>query len=261
MSDLRTHRFRFFLTFEPRICSLIKIMGGRCIVGSRPRQLSLPAPRTWGGKRKGAGAKPRSGRPGTPHCARPVHKAAHPVHVTLRARRDLPSLRQPTLFLAVKGSIAKGSRDSFRILHFSVQSDHLHMMVEATDAGSLSAGARGLCIRIARAINKTLGRCGRVWGDRYHARALKTPREVRNGLVYVMMNIKKHHRGRWRGLDPCSSAAWFDGFRDPPAMTAVPCPVAPPATWLAREGWRRHGLIATGDCPVTRGPPPAWGPR
>jgi hypothetical protein len=147
-------------------CSLIKIVGGALIVGSLPRQLSLPALRSWGGE-KGL---------------------AFPAAVDV--------------VWCGEGGNRKGSRDTFRILHISVQSDHLHMMVEAMDAGSLSAGARGLSIRMARAINKTLGRCGRVWGDRYHARALKMPREVRNGLVYVMMNVKKHHRGRWRGLDP-----------------------------------------------------------
>ena len=109
------------------------------------------------------------------------------------------------------------------MLHFSVQGDHLHLLVEARDNPALSSGARGLSIRTARAVNKVLGRRGRVWGDRYHARALTTPREVRHGLVYVLMNVKKH-RPAWRGLDPCSSARWFDGFRHSPATPARPRP-------------------------------------
>ena len=86
-------------------------------------------------------------------------------------------------------------------------------MVEARDTDALSSGARGLAIRIGPRDEQALGRHGRVWGDRYHTRALTTPREVRHGLVYVLMNVKKH-RPSWRGLDPCSSARWFDGFRD-----------------------------------------------
>src|SRR5205814_3138997 len=95
-------------------------------------------------------------------------------------------------------------------------------------------------------------RCGGVWGDRYHMRALRTPREVRHGLVYVLMNFKKHIRGA-RGLDPLSSAESFDGLRDVVARpAALPVPVHPPRTWLLRAGWRRHGLISSSDSPKPR---------
>ena len=141
------------------------------------------------------------------------------------------------------------SRAEFRVVHFSVQRDHLHLVVEAQDATALSSGARGLSIRIARALNRVLDRRGPVWGDRYHAHALKTPKETRNAVVYVLMNFKKHRPYDQRPVDPCSSAPWFDGFR-----TALPLPreVAPtwkPRTWLASVGWRRHGLIHMGEAP------------
>jgi putative transposase len=171
------------------------------------------------------------------------------VHLTLRAVRGLPSLRKPGLFQVVKTSIARSSRSDFRIVHFSVQGDHLHLMVEADDKASLRAGASGLSIRTALALNKALGRSGHVWGDRYHTRDLRTPREVRNGLVYVLMNIRKHHPGPWDGLDPCSSALWFDGFRDRAGPTSLAPPVQASRTWLATRGWRRHGLISTFESP------------
>jgi putative transposase len=219
----------------------------------RGRQLALPEPQTWGGKRAGAGRKPRvAGRPGTPHRELPTHKGAHPVHLTLRAHAGLPSLRQPRLCQVITASISRAQKTSFRILHFSVQRDHLHLIVEASDAAALSAGARGFVIRTARAINKALGRDGAVWGDRYHARGLETPREVRNALVYVIMNVRKHHRGplgQDDGLDPCSSARWFDGFRDRAPSTADPPPTRPARTWLAATGWRRHGLLTTTEIP------------
>jgi putative transposase len=135
------------------------------------------------------------------------------------------------------------------VVHFSVQDNHLHLVVEATDAKTLSSGARGLSVRAARAVNRVLGRKGAVWGDRYHARPLCTPREVRHGLVYVLMNFKKHLPG-FRGLDPRSSAAWFDGFRDrAPVGGLDPPPVQLARTWLASVGWRRHGLIAVSERP------------
>src|SRR5207249_5379538 len=113
-------------------------------------------------------------------------------HVTVRAWHGLPSLRTDTLFPAVPRGLAQASRGGLRVLQFSVQRDHVHLLVEAADMRGLSRGLQGLAIRIAKAVNRVLGRRGRVWGDRYHARALRTPREVRNALVYVLQNWRKH---------------------------------------------------------------------
>ncbi len=147
-----------------------------------PIQLEL-RPRTWGGKRFGAGRKPSGRKVGVAHRTRPAHEARHPLHVTLRASHGLPSLRTDPLFPAIQRALAQASRRGLRVLHFSVQRDHLHLLVEALDAGALSRGLQGLAIRIAKALNRVLGRCGRVWADRFHARALRTPREVRNALM------------------------------------------------------------------------------
>ena len=181
-----------------------------------------------------------------------MHKAAHPVHLTLRARAGLPSLRTARLFEAIQESVRAGNRSECRIVHFSVQEDHVHLMFEAQDAVALSSGARGLAIRSARAINRVLGRRGPVWGDRYHARAVESPRETRNAIVYILMNFKKHRPHDRRAIDPCSSAAWFDGFRQALPEAPDPPPTWKPRTWLASVGWRKHGLIAWGEAPKPR---------
>jgi hypothetical protein len=142
----------------------------------------------------------------------------------------------------VRNALAASSHDDFRILHFSVQEDHVHLIVEARDSTTLTRGLQGLAVRVARAVNRVLGRRGAVWGDRYHARELCTPREVRNALVYVLMNRRKHSEGE-RGLDPCSSGEWFTGWRQRMSAPAVRTPVARARTWLASVGWRRHGLL------------------
>ena len=122
------------------------------------------------------------------------------------------------------------------------------MVVEADTPTGFERGVRGLAIRVAKAVNRILGRRGRVWSDRYHARMLRTPREVRNALIYVLNNFKKHLRGA-RGLDPCSSAPWFDGWRTPIGGVVEPSPVARACTWLACVGWRRRGLIDVDEGP------------
>ena len=214
------------------------------------RQLELRG-RTWGGRRRGAGRKPAPGRRSTPHRRRAKHNPRCPVHVTLRLRGGLPSLRHGRLFAAIQRAFGAASRDSFRLLHFSVQSDHLHLLVEAGEPTRLARGVQGLAIRVARTINRVLGRRGGVWDGRYHAHALRSPREVRNALVYVLQNFRKHLR-RAAGFDPYSSARWFTGWRK---MTAVPlngAPVVAAGTWLASVGWRRRGLLDPNEAPRLR---------
>jgi len=228
----------------------------------QPRQFALNI-RTWGGRRRGAGRKPTADRHPTPHRKRATHDPHCPVHVTLRARRGLSSLRDDGIFCAVRGAFAAASRNGFRLLHYSVQSDHLHLVVEADEPTRLSRGVQGLAIRVARAINRVLRRHGRVWDERFHAHTLRRPREVRNALVYVLNNCRKHLRAV-AGLDPCSSAAWFDGWR-----TTIPAPahgasVVAAHTWLARVGWRRHGLLEIDEAPGERhrrSVPPRSSPR
>ena len=217
----------------------------------RAKQLALALPVTfgWGGRRPGAGRKPTPGcRPGVPHRARPAHDPQVPAHVTLRLAKGLPSLRGARVFADVQDALGASSGKRFRVLQFSVQSNHLHLMVEADGPTGLARGFQGLGIRVAKGINRVLGRHGTVWSDRYHARPLSTPREVRNALIYVLNNWRKHLRGA-RGYDPRSSAAWFDGWKTAVTRPEGRVPVATPRTWLARTGWRRHGKIDVREAP------------
>jgi hypothetical protein len=141
-------------------------------------------------------------------------------------------------------------------VHYSIQNHHLHLIVEAQDAGALSRGMQGLAIRVARRINKVLGRKGKVFIDRYFETILKSPKQVRHCLLYVLNNARRHAAQRGKVLavdyvDPCSSGRYFDGWigvwfehrsgRDPP--------VVKPSIWLLRKGWRIWGELATWEIP------------
>jgi putative transposase len=250
----------------------------------RTKQLRLELPNTWGGKRAGAGRKPGP-RPNTPHRARVRHVSSQPVHATLRSK--LAPLRSQHLFPTIQRAIREAcQRDPkrFRVLHFSVQREHVHLIVEATDERALSSGMRSVAIRIARYVNDLLSRRGPLWADRWHGRALTSPREVRSALLYVLANFRKHaRRGLAPGIDPYSSAAWFDGWHEwapssgsPPPLAegrrppwwrhfeaggnagdaggdrtdgAATCPVLGARTWLAARGWRQQGLLHVGESP------------
>jgi len=211
--------------------------------------------RTWGGRREGAGRKPAPGRRSVPHRPRDPHQRHCPAHVTLRASSAVPSLRVGQLLLAARSALAAASTSRFRVLQYSIQADHLHLVVEANGPTEFERGVRGLAIRVAKAVNRRLRRRGRVWADRYHARLLRTPREVRNALVYVLNNFRKHIRGA-AGFDPFSSARWFEGWRTKAGRVVEASPLPRAVTWLARIGWRRRGLINIDEGPRLAGAAP-----
>jgi len=159
----------------------------------------------------------------------------------------------------LQAAIERSQRAEFRITHFSIQRDHVHLLVEAADKAALTSGMRGLVIRMARRLNGALRRRGGVWADRWHGRALSTPREVRNALAYVLLNGRKH-RAIPFGLDPCASVLWSaDVFADAVYRNGLSLlaserapPVAKPTTWLLSSGWRRLGLLRLVDMPRPR---------
>ena len=175
-----------------------------------------------------------------PHVTRPKVDPRYPVQVTIRATRGLPSLRSSHVFGALRRAIARASVDRFRVIHFSIQQDHAHFIVEGDEARRARGGVHGLAIRLALAVNRLLGRRGKAVGDRYHARPLTTPRQTRSSMVYVLLNFRKHLRAP-PCIDPRSSGPHFSGWQRGPERTDLAPATALPSTWMARTGWRRAG--------------------
>jgi hypothetical protein len=185
------------------------------------------------------------------------------AHVTLRMREDVPSLRLVRIVHAVERTFAAGcERDDFRLVHYSLQGNHAHLIVEAKDHEALGRGMKAIGARLALAVNRVTQRTGPVLAERYHARLLGSPREVRNALRYVLLNARHHAakagaRARRVVSDPASSAHWFDGWKRIPDDTESvmrsrlthPPAVARARHWLLAKGWRRHGLLDPADVP------------
>jgi len=209
------------------------------------RQLTI-FPR--GGTRTGAGRKPKGTRALVVHEARMRVTPHDPVILTTRLLPGLPNLRREKTLTMLRAVLAAGSdRFGFRLVEYSIQSNHLHFIAEGEDARSISRGMQGLLVRIAKALNREWGRRGKVLSDRYHARVLRTPRDVRNTLVYVLQNARKHG-AQITGIDAHSSGLWFRGWRDRTARTPRPIPAA--RSWLLRSGWLRWGLLRTDETPA-----------
>src|SRR5512140_1124553 len=236
-----------------------------------PRQGELFKPR--GGKRKGAGRPKKGTRASERHETRPRLRASEPVHVVARVAPGIPSLRSRELYLAIRdATITVAKLDDFRIVHLSIQATHLHLIVEAQHRTALSRGMQAFQISAAKQVNRVLGeragerRRGTVFSDRYHARILPSPRQVRNCVAYVLNNWRHHGEDRGRRsrtwlVDPFSSGVAFDGWKERAIedglayklfdvrSTYKALVVWLPRSWLLRVGWRRHGAISLFEVP------------
>jgi REP element-mobilizing transposase RayT len=222
--------------------------------------------------------RPKKERAGSPHKARPELQKGCAVHVVLRVHGDVGSLRKRHMYKALREATLTVARreqnfaeqGAFRIVHVSIQRNHVHLLVEADGRVTLSRAMQSFQISAAKHINREFSlrarlvrrRRGSVFPDRFHQEIITSPRQARNALSYVLNNWRKHEEDRsgaprtWN-VDPFSTGVLFDGWRqrsDEPLMwrlrdTYDPMFVYRPKTWLLREGWRRHGLISFHEVP------------
>jgi REP element-mobilizing transposase RayT len=222
----------------------------------KAEQLDLDLrPKTWGGARKGAGRKKTGRCSDAPHRERPAIRKHEVQHVVLRTRKDVPRLRRGATYAAISRALRHTlGEHAFRVVHTSIQHNHLHFLIEADNKAAFSHGMRSLAITAALAINKVCDRSGEVFAYRYHATAIRTPRQMRNALAYVLNNWRRHREderspaARMATLDPYSTAIHFRGWKQAPKFGVPagyePLPSAEATTWLLRIGWERHGLIS-----------------
>ena len=143
-------------------------------------------------------------------------------------RPGVGHLRTQSRLALIQNALRDASgKFGMQVVHFSVQGNHLHLIVEAQGREALGKSMKGLAVRIAVGLNQLAGRHGTVFADRYHAHVLATPREVANTLRYVLKNYRKHSREHL-------SAVWRDPF-----ATSVAEPLHEPKVWLLRIGWSR----------------------
>jgi REP element-mobilizing transposase RayT len=240
------------------------------------------------------GPKPKA-RGGAPHTKRPELKSRHPVHVALRVVDAIGSLRKRHMYKALREAtiaIARrelhdDERNAFRIVHISIQRNHVHLIVEAQHKMALSRGMQAFQISAAKHLNRAVSlksiraafgakwrsdaryraamrdrRRGTVFPDRFHQEIITSPKQARHALAYVLNNWRKHREDRvglaatWK-VDPFSTGVQFDGWKERASAltymnyrdTYQPMFVYLPKTWLLYEGWRKHGLISFDEVP------------
>jgi len=231
-------------------------------------------------KRRRKPGAPRLGRPpngaraGSPHQKREGFKATEPVHVVLRVHGDIVDgggLRKRRLFAAIReATLVVAKWEDCRIVHASVQRSHIHLLVEAAGKEALARGMKAFQISAAKHINAAVSRVlalpvrrrGAVFPDRYHAEIIRSPKQARHALAYVLNNWRKHREDQrpfargWK-MDPYSTAIRFGGWEGrgpvlwldtlPPNYEGLFAWL--PRTWLLTAGWRRHGTLSLEEVP------------
>jgi REP element-mobilizing transposase RayT len=239
--------------------------------------------RTWGGKRKRAGRKQVNERKSQPHRTRDAVTPNMAILVTLRVAQSVRRMRRRDAYRAIRRAmLVVLARIDFRIVHLSIQANHVHLLVEADSKLALARGMQAFQISAARRLNAVdidgSGRVrrGSVFPDRYHEEIVTNPTHARHALSYVLNNWRKHKEDRvpatkaWV-LDPYSTARSFIGWIErvecvdrgeaerwfARAVSPVPeeleaLPISAPHSWLLREGWKLGGNVSVFEAPQRR---------
>ena len=182
------------------------------------------------------------------------------MHVVLRTLKGVPRLRQDAMFHAIRHALelTMNRGGTFRVVHSSIQHNHLHLIVEAGMRDVMIKGMQALAISAARGINRACGRTGKVFAYRYHATPITSRRQMRHTLAYVLNNWRRHNEDRRNArtarelVDPYSTGMWFGGWagmEDEFFPSFTPLPAANATCWLLTTGWKTHGLIGTRERP------------
>jgi len=173
----------------------------------------------------------------------------------MRVTREVRNLRTPHAYRAIRRAVDRSrARSDFRITHASIQSNHLHLLVEADDKRALTRGMQAFAISAAKRLNRELRRArGQVFAFRYHATAIESPTQARNAVCYIVNNWRHHRCDRYdtRRFDPYSSAHAIRDWRIEPHPDQLP--VVRPTTWLLTRGLDRACPIRPDEVP---GPDP-----
>ena len=187
------------------------------------------------------------------------------MHVTKKLAAGLPGLRCPGAWSVITDAIRQANRRGLvRLVEFTVQGDHVHMLCEGGNAKAVGRGLGGLFTSLARQLNRLWERCGKVFSERYHREDLTTPTQGRNANRYVLGNVYEHAGGiiHMTGKsgrlcpDPFSSGVWFHGYREPSegldrtTLGGIERCTVNGLSWVLKEGWQRLGLLSVLDRPV-----------
>ena len=141
----------------------------------------------------------RAGRPaihdvGIRHVKRFRLKKASSLHLTIKVRENKADIQSKRILKALHHAIKRARLKGLKVVHYTLEYNHVHLLVESVDNKTLHKGMQAFGITIAKAINKIKRSKGAVYKNRYHLRLISSPRQLKNVLHYIFNNGVKHKR-------------------------------------------------------------------
>ena len=137
---------------------------------------------------------PRANRFFLPGTAWHITHRCHNREFLLRFEKDRRRWKY-WLFQAKK-------RHGLSILNYIATSNHVHILVFASQGCSVSSGLQLVASRTAQEYNKRKHRKGAFWEDRFFATAICTDEHLARCLVYIDLNMVRagavSHPGQWQ---------------------------------------------------------------
>lgn len=149
-------------------------------------QLSLINPRSAG--------RPASNDKGIRHTRRERITKQSALHFTIKVRENKADIKNKRLLKILHHAIKRARLKKLKVLHYSLEYNHVHLLVEARDNQIIHQGMQAFGISFAKAINKIKFLKGRVYKNRYHFRKITSLRDYKNVLLYIFRNGIKHKR-------------------------------------------------------------------
>lgn len=146
---------------------------------------------------------------GIRHTPREVISKPSPLHLTVKLKRA--DIQNKVVLRILKHAIYRSRLQGVRVVHFSLEHDHVHLYVECGNNFVLGKAMKAFGVTFVRGINKFKRSKGQLYKYRYHLRILKSAREVKNVINYILKNGIKHGR-TLKVINPYNSALVLHDF-------------------------------------------------
>ncbi|MDD4973652.1 MAG: transposase [Bacteriovorax sp.] len=126
------------------------------------------------------------------HTSRPHLSKACSLHLTVKIKKIKAELKNKSVLSILKRAILNARKQGLKVIHYSLEYDHVHLLIEADNNHILSKGMQSFGVTISKAINRMRKLKGGVYKHRYHFRKISSPRQLKNVLNYIFNNGIKH---------------------------------------------------------------------
>lgn len=136
--------------------------------------------------------RPAKNDAGIRHTKRPDLTRPSSLHLTVKIEKSKANLKNKNVLAILKKAIFNARRQGLKVIHYSLEYDHIHLIIEADNNRTLGKGMQAFGVTLAKAINRMRKVKGQVYKHRYHFRQITSSRQLKNVMTYIFNNGVKH---------------------------------------------------------------------